>query len=238
MLLVGVSPNSLGEFMAKAIANHAPALLILASRTESRINEVINSIRPQAPEVPIKTVVVELSSQKSVRQAAKEINALTSKLDIVINNAAVNVQDYQTTEEGIEMHFGTNHVGLFLLTNLVLGKVIEAAETSSTKGSTRIINLTSAGHRLSPIRFSDYNFQKKRSELPEEEQPAKWQPMKFVGLEVPYEPYIAYGQSKTANILFSVSLTGKLKERGVLSFSVHPGCERALLLRNAMKILG
>jgi hypothetical protein len=82
-----------------------------------------------------------------------EINSLTSKLDIVINNAAVNVQDYLPADEGIEMHFGTNHAGLLLFTNMIMAKIRQAAKESSSRGATRIINMTSAGHRLSPIRL-------------------------------------------------------------------------------------
>jgi len=225
---VGVSPNSLGEHLALAIARHSPSLLILASRTLSKINEVITTIRQTAPNTAIKTVTIDLSSQASIRQAAKEIDFMAEKLDILINNAAVNVPNYETTKEGIEMHFGTNHVGLFLLTNLLLPKVIQAAEQSDVKGSTRIVNLTSAGHRLSPIRFTDYNFQKLDKDLEIGEQPPRGLPVALLDPKKSYSPYVAYGQSKTANILFSVSLTEALNSKGILSFSVHPGCKPLL----------
>jgi NAD(P)-dependent dehydrogenase (short-subunit alcohol dehydrogenase family) len=225
---VGVSPNSLGEHIALAISRHSPSLLILASRTASKINQVINSIHASTPSCPIKSLTLDLSSQSSIRSAAKELNALTQKLDIVINNAALNVPDYETTQEGIEMHFGTNHVGLFLLTNLVLPSVLSAASSSAVPGSTRIVNMTSAGHRLSPIRFSDYNFRKLVGELPVEERPPEGLPKALTDPERPYSPFVAYGQSKTGNVLFSVSLTEALGGRGVRSFSVHPGCESVL----------
>lgn len=209
--------------MALAISSHNPALLILASRTANNINKVIDKITSTTNTIP-KPVLVDLSSQSSVRSAAKEITALTPKLDIIINNAALNVPSYETTQEGIETHFGTNHIGLFLLTNLLLPLILYSTPSSSV-GSKRIINLTSAGHRLSPIRFSDYNFQKSYVDLPEEEQPPKDLPPQFLKREESYNPYVAYGQSKTANILFSVSLNEALGERGVRSYSVHPGCE-------------
>lgn len=211
--------------MAVAIARHSPSLLVLASRTASKIDEVIHSIHIVAPNAPTKSLTLNLSSQPSIRAAAKEISSLATKLDIIINNAALNVPDYEATKEGIEMHFGTNHIGLFLLTNLLLPAVLSGASSSSIPGSTRIINLTSAGHRLSPIRFSDYNLRKKDADLPEEEKPPRGLPKALMDPEVAYSPFVAYGQSKTGNILFSVSLTEYLKDRGVLSFSVHPGCE-------------
>jgi NAD(P)-dependent dehydrogenase (short-subunit alcohol dehydrogenase family) len=222
---VGVSPNSLGEHLALAISRHSPSLLILASRTASKIDEVITSISNITQDCPIRSITLDLSSQSSIRQAAKEINSLNEKIDIIINNAAINVPNYETTTEGIEMHFGTNHIGLFLLTNLLLPSVLSASSSSRVPGSTRIINLTSAGHRLSPIRFSDFNLQKKDAELPEDEKPPRGLPKALTDPEIAYSSFIAYGQSKTGNILFSVSLTEYLKDRGVLSFSVHPGCE-------------
>lgn len=86
------------------------------------------------------------------------------------------------------------------------------------------MNLTSAGHRLSPIRFSDYNFSKPLDQIPEVERPPPGLPSAFSEPGVAYSSFVAYGQSKTANILFSVSLTEKLRDRGVVSYSVHPGC--------------
>jgi NAD(P)-dependent dehydrogenase (short-subunit alcohol dehydrogenase family) len=71
-------------------------------------------------EVPIKEVAVDISFLKSVRSTVSEINSLTSKLDMVINNTAVNFQDYLLTDERIEMHFGTNHASLFFLTNMIM----------------------------------------------------------------------------------------------------------------------
>jgi len=231
VLIVGVSPNSLGEAMAIAIAKHSPSLLILASRTKSKIDEVISKIRDLGFTIPTKTVLVNLSDQESIRGAAKEINSLTSRINIVINNAAVNVQDYQSTKEGIELHFGTNHIGLFLLTNLIIDSVRNAAK-DSPKGSTRIVNVTSAGHRLSPIRFSDYNFKLPPDEIPESERPPAGLPPNFYDYEQPYSPFIAYGQCKTANILFSLYLNEHLQTEGILSYSTHPGSIWTGLARN------
>ncbi|KAF8848988.1 NAD(P)-binding protein [Acephala macrosclerotiorum] len=236
VLLVGVSPNSLGEHMALSIASHEPSLLILASRTASKIEEVISKIlssssTPSLLKEKIKVIQIDLSGQKSIREAAKEIEGLTDRLDVVINNAALNVPLYETTKEGIEMHFGTNHIGLFLLTNLLLSLILKSA-SSSLPGSTRIVNLTSAGHRLSPIRFSDYNFKKLYVDLPEDEQPPKGLPPRLLDAKEAYNPFIAYGQSKTANILMSVSLNERLGKKGVRSYSVHPGSIWTGLARN------
>lgn len=92
------------------------------------------------------------------------------EVDCVICNAGVmTIPELELSEDGIEMQLATNHVGHFLFVNLIMAKIIAAAKTSSVAGSTRIVILTSMGHYTSPMRFSDYNFTKSRTELPEEE---------------------------------------------------------------------
>ncbi|PVH78805.1 short-chain dehydrogenase [Cadophora sp. DSE1049] len=233
ILIVGVSPQSLGEHIAVSISRHSPSHLLLASRTPSKILTVISQINTISPTLKVTPITIDLSSQQSIRSAAREILSLAPKIDILINNAAVNVQSYQETEQGIEMHFGTNHIGIFLLTNLLLPSIIAAASSSSTQGQTRIVNLTSAGHRLSPIRFSDFNFKKKVEDLSEEERPPPGLPEKLMpGKGETYNTFLAYGQSKTANILFSGSLNAALGDRGVRSYAVHPGSIWTGLARN------
>ncbi|KAF1956517.1 NAD(P)-binding protein [Byssothecium circinans] len=101
---------------------------------------------------------------------------------------------HQTTEDGIELQFGGNHIGHFLFTNLIMPKIV----TSKTP---RIVNVSSDGHKLGSIRFDDWNFQNGKV----------------------YEPWEAYGQSKTANILFSKSLAQKLGPKNLRAYSLHPG---------------
>jgi NAD(P)-dependent dehydrogenase (short-subunit alcohol dehydrogenase family) len=105
------------------------------------------------------------------------------------------VKDHTLTEEGLEYQFGANHIGYFLLTSLLIPK-IEAAG----KGA-RVVNLTSMGHQMSKVRFDDLNFNNGKD----------------------YNKWFAYGQSKTANMLFTVALAKKLTSKGVCSFAVHPG---------------
>lgn len=165
-------------------------------------------------------------SQDSVRAAAAEVGQLTDRLDLVINNAGFMTQQRQWTKEGIEGQFGANHIGHFLFTNLLMPQLLASA-ASNAPGSTRVVNLTSLGHRLSPMRFSDYNLEKLGNEgLPEEEMHANPLPPMFQqSTEDGYNGYVAYGQAKTANILYSVGLNERVGKKGVLSYAVHPGCE-------------
>jgi NAD(P)-dependent dehydrogenase (short-subunit alcohol dehydrogenase family) len=225
VLITGVSPQSVGSGTAIAFASQSPQTLILASRTQSKLEGVASEIQSQYPSVNVKLVSLDLSSQESIRNAAKEISNSIDQLDLLVNNAGVVVLERQWTPEGIELQFGTNHIGPFLFTNLLLPLMIKAAQSSSSKpASTRIINVSSHGHRLSPVRFHDWNFEKNHEDIPEEERP-------FSGLSGPfakttedgYPGFIAYGQSKTANVLFTVYLQERLKEKGIMSYSLHPG---------------
>lgn len=94
---------------------------------------------------------LDLSDQASIRKTAAEILDLVDKIDIVLNNAGIMaVENFETTKDGIESHFGANHIGHFLLTNLLVGKL--------AKGG-RVVNVTSMGYEASGIRWDDWNFQ-------------------------------------------------------------------------------
>ena len=224
VLITGVSPESIGSSIALSIASQAPALVILASRTKSKLEEVVKSIKDAYPDVKVEIVLLDLMSQESVKSVAKEISQLTDRLDLIINNAALMTLQRQTTEEGLEGQFGANHIGHFLLTNLLVPQLVSAA-ASSTPGATRVINLSSFGHRLSPIRFSDYNLEKGNEHVPEEERHGPLPEGFAKATTNGYNGWVAYGQAKTANILFSVGLNEKLGPKGVKSYAVHPGSE-------------
>jgi NAD(P)-dependent dehydrogenase (short-subunit alcohol dehydrogenase family) len=220
VLITGISPSSIGSSIALAIASQSPSLLILASRTKSNLEAVMEFIHNAYPNVKIQVVLLDLMSQESVRAAATDISRLTDRIDLVINNAGLMVLQRQWTKEGIEGQFGANHIGHFLLTNLLMPLLLASS-------SARVINLTSLGHRLSPVRFSDYNLENLEKEyaVPEEERHASLPPTMAKNTEDGYNGWIAYGQAKTANILFSVGLNERAKAKGLKSFAVHPGCE-------------
>ena len=222
MVITGVSPNSLGEALALAIGSQQPAKLFLASRTESKVQQVANKVKSLSPSTPIEVIALNLASQKSIHAATSKIQCQVDRVDILINNAGMMVLEKGTTEEGIEIQFGTNHIGHFLFTNLLMDQLKNAAKFSES-GSTRVVNVTSAGHRLSPLRFHDYNFEGK--EVPQDERPPDGLPPMFSPTAGGYNGWLAYGQSKTANILFTVYLTQRLASAGIVSYSVHPGCK-------------
>jgi NAD(P)-dependent dehydrogenase (short-subunit alcohol dehydrogenase family) len=153
VLITGVSPKSIGEGLALALAAHSPRLLILASRTLSKIRAVSDSIHTSHPHVIVQEVVVDLSSLKSVRKAAESCKKILEKegrgIDVLFNNAGINISERRLTEEGVEMQFATNHLGPFLLSNLLLPFM-----KTGNRGA-RVVNTSSEAHRISPVRFSD-----------------------------------------------------------------------------------
>lgn len=209
-----------------AIARHAPAKLILASRTRAKLQQVAEQITEASPGLTPHIVELNLSSQASTRKAAAEVSKLVGHIDILINNAAVVTSERCETEEGIELQFGTNHIGHFLFTSLLTPLLLAGAEHSGKTGSTRVVNTTSLGYRLSPVRFHDYSFEGKPvppGEEPAAGIPAHMKPDPAAGR--PYYVFTSYAQSKSANILHAVSLNQKLGGKGVKAFAVHPGCE-------------
>lgn len=227
ILVTGANPGGIGQSTAVSLAKDSPKLIIVAGRSSSKLAGTTEEIKKINPNVAVKHLILDLSSQDSCRKAAQEILEADDvpQIDILINNAGVmDIAERTLSPEGIEMQFATNHVGHYLFTNLILPKIVVAAKKSSP-GSTRIINLSSRAVMYGPVRFSDWNFTKTEAELPKSEHMTKetralWDQME----DKPYVPQAAYGQSKCANVLFSRELNKRLFEKtGILSIAVHPG---------------
>jgi NAD(P)-dependent dehydrogenase (short-subunit alcohol dehydrogenase family) len=220
-----VSPKSIGAATALSIASQSPSLLVLASRTESNISAVAASIQAAHPDVPLLSVPLDLSSFSAVRAAAASIASALGPdgaLDVLVNNAGINVPTHQFTADGHELQWQTNHLGPFLLTALLAPALRAAARN---RGAARVVNVSSAGHVLCPVRFSDTGFTRSIDSLPEEERPAKGR----LGMVMPkqgetYSGFLAYAQGKTANVLMAVHMARELGKEGIQAFSVHPGC--------------
>ncbi|MCJ1250027.1 hypothetical protein MMC30_007253 [Trapelia coarctata] len=201
VLITGVSPGSLGAEAARVISLHHPRLPILAGRSIPKLRTTETDVKAVSPSVNTRLLELDLGSQEQIRKAAAEVNGYEESIDVLYNNAGIMAAPYATTKEGLESQFGTNHIGHFLFTNLIMPRILAAGKVA------RIVNISSWGHNMQRFRFDDYGFQNGAS----------------------YEKWKAYGQAKTANILFSVGLVEKLGRKGVLSFSLHPGTIRTNL---------
>eukprot|EP01112_Ceratiomyxa_fruticulosa_P016629 TRINITY_DN505_c0_g1_i3.p1 TRINITY_DN505_c0_g1~~TRINITY_DN505_c0_g1_i3.p1 ORF type:complete len:343 (-),score=68.66 TRINITY_DN505_c0_g1_i3:123-1151(-) len=233
VLITGVGPDGIGRATSLNIASHNPSLLIIAGRSKDKLTNVENEIKQLYPAVNVRSLLVDLSSIASVRNAANEVNRYHEPtIDILINNAGVmDIPTRTVSEEGIEMHFATNYVGHFLFTNLILPK-LKSAALKNPKGATRIINVSSSGHNLSPVRFSDWNFEGKPLAADEK---GNWAQLTaiFGHKETDgYNGWVAYGQSKAANVLFTEYLNRNLEKYGIVSLSIHPGFIQSPLMRH------
>lgn len=184
--------SGLGREAARALATHGAAVTVLA-RSEARAAEGVAALEAQVPGATFDAGVVDLGDLASIRAFAAGFLDTRDSLDVLINNAGVMACPFGRTADGFETQFGTNHLGHFLLTALLMPAL--------RRGSgPRVVTLSSAGHARADVDLVDPNFH-----------------------TTGYSPWIAYGQSKTANALFARTLAQRGAPHGLLSFSVHPG---------------
>ncbi|KAL8380740.1 hypothetical protein RB595_005155 [Gaeumannomyces hyphopodioides] len=244
VVITGVSPAGIGATTALAIAAHGPGHLILASRTREKLGEVLADIAQKYPSANVSHVMLDLGSLASVRDASSQIEArVGGKLHVLINNAGVNdlCRNVKPAPDGtlLDRQLFVNHLGPFLLTYMLLPLLKRTATAAGTpRGSVRVVNVSSHGHRLSPIRFSDLALEKSPQDesVPEAERPPATAPPFLTRITDPeggYRGFVGYGQSKCANVLHASELSRRLfRDVGILALSVHPGSIETELSRS------
>jgi NAD(P)-dependent dehydrogenase (short-subunit alcohol dehydrogenase family) len=190
ILVTGVSAG-LGVETARTLAAHG-ALVVGAARDLEKARGATSQVREQAANGGgLELVELDLASLTSVRACADALNAAGKPFDVVIANAGVMATPKGQTADGFETQFGTNHLGHFVLINRIAALL---------KPGSRLVNLSSAGHRFADVDLEDPNFE-----------------------HTPYSEFVAYGRSKTANILFAVEFDRRHRGEGVRATAVHPG---------------
>src|SRR5262249_40285945 len=167
---------------------------VMACRSLDKANSAAAQIRKAYPDAAVEVMELDLSSLASVRAFSEAFHQRHQRLDILCNNAGVMALPYRRTLDGFEMQFGTNHLGHFCLTGLLLDLV------KATPGA-RVVTVSSGAHRIGSIRFDDLNW------------------------EQGYRKWLAYGQSKLANLLFCLELQRRLEKARarMISVACHPG---------------
>ena len=168
---------------------------MLAVRSAEKGQATINEIRRQHPKADLEVVLLDLASLDSIRAAARDLHERLDRVDLLINNAGVMYTSQSKTADGFEMQFGTNHLGHFAWTGLMLDRLLSAP-------GGRVVTVASIGHRIrSRIDFDDLN------------------------AERGYNRVEAYGRSKLANLLFTYELQNRLQAAGVptAALAAHPG---------------
>ena len=190
VLVTGVSAG-LGVETARVLAAHG-AQVVGAARNLDKARAATEGVRAQAANGGgLDLVELDLQSLASVRACADALVADGRPLDLVIANAGVMATPFGRTKDGFETQLGTNHLGHFVLVNRI---------ASLLKPGSRLVNLSSAGHRFSDVDLEDPNFD-----------------------HTPYAEFVAYGRSKTANVLFAVEFDRRHKASGIRATAVHPG---------------
>jgi NAD(P)-dependent dehydrogenase (short-subunit alcohol dehydrogenase family) len=189
VLVTGVSAG-LGVETARALVAHG-ADVVGAARDLAKAKAAIAGVRSAANGGKFELMELDLASLDSIRVCADALVDDGESFDLIIANAGVMACPYGKTADGFETQFGTNHLGHFVLVNRI---------ASLMKPGSRLVNLSSAGHRYSDVDLDDPNFER-----------------------TPYDPWVAYGRSKTANILFAVEFDRRHKGEGIRATAVHPG---------------
>ncbi|GGL00959.1 SDR family NAD(P)-dependent oxidoreductase [Nocardia jinanensis] len=200
--------SGLGFETATALAA-AGAHVVLAVRNLDKGKEAVNRITAATPGARVELQQLDLASLAGIRSAAEELRDKHPRIDLLINNAGVMYPPKETTRDGFELQFGTNHLGHFALTGLLLDRLLPVP-------GSRVITISSIGHRIrAAIHFDDLNW------------------------DNGYSRVGAYGQSKLANLLFTYELQRRLTaaDQNSIAVAAHPGGSNTELGRHLPALL-
>jgi NAD(P)-dependent dehydrogenase (short-subunit alcohol dehydrogenase family) len=194
--------TGLGFETAAALAEKG-AHVVLAVRNLDKGKDAISRITSQSPQADVALQELDLTSLESTRAAAEQLRADHDRIDLLVNNAGVMYPPKETTKDGFELQFGTNHLGHFAFTGLLLDRILPVA-------GSRVVTVSSMGHRIrADIHFDDLQF------------------------EHSYNRVKAYGQAKLANLLFTYELQRRLAAHGTtIAVAAHPGGSNTDLMRH------
>ena len=191
-LITGCS-SGIGIETAKALSTTGAKLFLGVRDTTKGQAALSDILKPGHVEL----LKMDLNSLDSVRTAAEEFKSKSKTLNILINNAGVMATPEGKTVDGFETQFGTNHLSHFLLFQLLKPTLLSSSTPSF---NSRVVCVSSTGHRTSGIQFDDYNFERGD-----------------------YSPWAAYGQSKTANIYMANEIERRYGTKGLHGLSLNPG---------------
>jgi NAD(P)-dependent dehydrogenase (short-subunit alcohol dehydrogenase family) len=204
VIIVTGANTGIGYETAKEVARKY-ARTVLACRNLEKGEAALARIKEEIPNASVEVIQLDLSSLASVRQFAEDFKAKYDRLDILINNAGIMYVPYGKTVDGFERHFGTNHLGHFALTGLLVDLLLKSEHA-------RVVTVSSVGHRSGDMDFDDLMFDGGRG----------------------YRPQRVYGRSKLANLLFTYELQRRFEARGVdvVATAAHPGGSNTDLARH------
>jgi NAD(P)-dependent dehydrogenase (short-subunit alcohol dehydrogenase family) len=200
--------TGLGFWTAAALADKG-AHVVLAVRNVEKGKDAAAQISAKSPNAVVKVHQLDLTSLDAIRTSADQLKAEHQRIDLLINNAGVMYTDKDNTKDGFELQFGTNHLGHFALTGLLLDRLLPV-------DGSRVVTVSSIGHRIiADIHFDDLQWERS------------------------YNRVAAYGQSKLANLMFTYELQRRLALKGAptAALAAHPGGSDTELTRNIPRLL-
>ena len=195
IVIVTGANSGIGYEAAREITRKG-AEVIIASRDPIKAERAILNIKKEIPEAKLEFIELNLASLESIRKFSEEFKSKYNTLDILLNNAGIMLVQYGKTVDGFEDTVGTNHLGHFALTGLLLDRL------STTPGA-RVVNVASNAHYAGEMDFNNLLFENKLG----------------------YTPMKAYSRSKLANLLFTYELQRRFQSSGydVIAVAAHPG---------------
>jgi NAD(P)-dependent dehydrogenase (short-subunit alcohol dehydrogenase family) len=197
------SSSGIGYETARVLANKK-SRVIIAVRNMKKGTAAAEKIKAAYENADIKVMELDLAKLESVRQFSEDFKKNYTRLDLLINNAGVMMPPYSKTADGFELQFGTNHLGHFVLTGLLMDLILNT-------GNSRVVNVSSSSHKSGKIDFDDLNWEKRK-----------------------YKKMRSYGDSKIANLYFTYELQRRLERAGLQTMAVasHPGWTATELQRH------
>jgi NAD(P)-dependent dehydrogenase (short-subunit alcohol dehydrogenase family) len=212
-LITGAN-SGVGYQAALQLARHG-AHVLLGCRNLAKGQAALERLRREAPGSSAEVAELDMASLASICRFAAEFAARRIGLDLLVNNAGVMaLPQRELTADGFERQFGTNHLGHFALTGLLMPQLL-AAQAASGQAA-RVVTVASIAHRRGKIEFDNLQGERK------------------------YSPRDAYNQSKLANLMFALELDRRARAAGsrLVSIPVHPGVARTRIIENGMRPTG
>lgn len=201
VVLVTGSTDGIGRAAVRALAAGGMKV-VMHGRTKHKVDAVLGQLAAELPGADLEGVAFDLGSQAAVRRGAEQILARFPALHVLVNNAGI-FADERVVTEGVELTFAVNHLGPFLLTELLAPRL----EASATGAPSRVINVASIAHTRGRLHLDDLT------------------------LANGWTGYAAYAMSKLANVMHAITLGERHAADKLVAYSLHPGVIGTKLLR-------
>ena len=193
VILITGANSGIGKEAAVALARMG-ATTVITARDAAKGQAALDEIKQRSGSDTVEVMALDLADFGSIRAFSEQFHDRFDRLDVLINNAGAILSDRQVTAQGFEATFGVNHLGHFLLTDLLLDRLESSAPS-------RVVNVASLAHRYAHRGLDFSDLQSERG----------------------YQSMNVYGKSKLANVLFTTELARRLAGTGVTANCLHPG---------------